>query len=317
MLVVEILEAIHPMQRKQWSDLISFATTIRVQNISNYVVTQGTFAWEDAPNSAPPWPLCWIEWRHPQWFTGADGKQFRSVFGKHAMGVLCSGLKLQEGEQAGQAAATFDILKRMYGYLNLSEREEDYLHAFCSGLTVPGWVIVASCFSSLTGQAAQFVLGVDGAGRCSSHFASFPRSGRLCADKTSEAGVIHCWIAPLLMTFSFAHCRNVRIEEQPVFHKPRKMNPDLAPPFLVYKTLHIEPMQRALRLSAPAGTPFKTRLHLCRGHFKDYRGDKALFGKHQGLFWWDMHVRGTIKRGVIVKDYDIACLKGDDDESSK
>jgi hypothetical protein len=44
-------------------------------------------------------------------------------------------------------------------------------------------------------------------------------------------------------------------------------------------------------------------LHICRGHFKDYRNSAGLFGKYKGLYWWDMHTRGTEKAGVVIKDY--------------
>jgi len=46
-------------------------------------------------------------------------------------------------------------------------------------------------------------------------------------------------------------------------------------------------------------------LHITRGHFKDYRDGKGLFGKYQGLFWWDQHVRGDPDNGVVLKDYHV------------
>jgi hypothetical protein len=74
-------------------------------------------------------------------------------------------------------------------------------------------------------------------------------------------------------------------------------------PLLRYYTFDIKPMQQVLRQvrrSDEVGLP--KALHICRGHFKDYRRS-GLFGKHQGLYWFDMHVRGTAERGVVVKDY--------------
>ena len=68
-------------------------------------------------------------------------------------------------------------------------------------------------------------------------------------------------------------------------------------PLLRYYTLVIKPMQQVLRQvgrSDEVGPP--KALHICRGHFKDYRRS-GLFGKHQGLYWFDMHVRGTAERG--------------------
>jgi hypothetical protein len=49
----------------------------------------------------------------------------------------------------------------------------------------------------------------------------------------------------------------------------------------------------------------KQALHICRGHFKDYR-QSGLFGRHKGVFWWDMAARGSAEQGIVDKDYRIA-----------
>ncbi len=45
--------------------------------------------------------------------------------------------------------------------------------------------------------------------------------------------------------------------------------------------------------------------HFCRGHFKTYTAERPLFGKYVGAFWWDAHARGSIKKGIVTKDYNI------------
>lgn len=47
------------------------------------------------------------------------------------------------------------------------------------------------------------------------------------------------------------------------------------------------------------------RVHLCRGHFKEYTAEHPLFGHYTGLFWWQPHVRGQNKDGIIMKDYKV------------
>lgn len=47
------------------------------------------------------------------------------------------------------------------------------------------------------------------------------------------------------------------------------------------------------------------RIHFCRGHFKEYTADKPLFGKITGLWWWQPHVRGQNKDGIVMKDYEV------------
>lgn len=48
---------------------------------------------------------------------------------------------------------------------------------------------------------------------------------------------------------------------------------------------------------------FHNRLHLCRGHFKEYTKEHPLFGRLTGLYWWQPHVRGQNKDGIVMKDY--------------
>lgn len=43
-------------------------------------------------------------------------------------------------------------------------------------------------------------------------------------------------------------------------------------------------------------TPGDTRLHLCRGHFKN---------RKTGRYWWSSHVRGNVELGTINKDYNV------------
>lgn len=47
------------------------------------------------------------------------------------------------------------------------------------------------------------------------------------------------------------------------------------------------------------------RVHLCRGHFKEYTKEHPLFGRLVGLYWWQPCVRGQNKDGVVMKDYNL------------
>jgi hypothetical protein len=51
--------------------------------------------------------------------------------------------------------------------------------------------------------------------------------------------------------------------------------------------------------------------HFCRSHFKTYTEEKPLFGKYVGDFWWDAHARGSIKKGLVTKDYKINSPEND------
>jgi len=50
---------------------------------------------------------------------------------------------------------------------------------------------------------------------------------------------------------------------------------------------------------------YYNRIHLCRGHFKEYTKEKPLFGKYTGTYWWQPTMRGNKKKGVIHKDYEV------------
>jgi hypothetical protein len=45
------------------------------------------------------------------------------------------------------------------------------------------------------------------------------------------------------------------------------------------------------------------RLHQRRGHMKDYRAGKGLFGKYKGLWYWGETLAGDADEGVVVSDY--------------
>ncbi len=47
------------------------------------------------------------------------------------------------------------------------------------------------------------------------------------------------------------------------------------------------------------------RVHLCRGHFKEYTAEHPLFGRLAGLYWWQPHVRGQNKNGIVMKEYNV------------
>jgi hypothetical protein len=50
---------------------------------------------------------------------------------------------------------------------------------------------------------------------------------------------------------------------------------------------------------------YHVRVHLCRGHFKEYTNEHPLFGSLTGRYWWQPHVRGQNHNGVVMKDYEV------------
>jgi hypothetical protein len=46
-------------------------------------------------------------------------------------------------------------------------------------------------------------------------------------------------------------------------------------------------------------------MHICRGHFRDYREGKGLFGKYKQLVWTPMTVRGTRGKDAPAREIEI------------
>lgn len=118
----------------------------------------------------------------------------------------------------------------------------------------------------------------------------------------AKFSVLFCGIA-----ISFMHCKNVTAVKNCPSEKLQKAREKKnKAPIVTYKTLKIEPVKRILREEGQVeSVGYKQALHICRGHFKDYRDGKGLFGKYKGLYWWESQVRGDVKEGEIRKIYEI------------
>lgn len=72
-----------------------------------------------------------------------------------------------------------------------------------------------------------------------------------------------------------------------------------------YKTLRLKLPSAKQERSESQPTGEHNRIHFCRGHFKEYTEEHPLFGKVTGLYWWQPHVRGQNKDGIVMKDYEV------------
>ncbi len=114
-------------------------------------------------------------------------------------------------------------------------------------------------------------------------------------------------IAVCSLAASLMHCKNVTRLDAPLTkqeqHRQNEYENVARQASCKWKVLNIQPMQRVLREQGNIESAGLVHaLHICRGHFKDYR-DKGLFGRNKGIYWWDQHMRGDESAGVIIKDY--------------
>jgi hypothetical protein len=124
-------------------------------------------------------------------------------------------------------------------------------------------------------------------------------------ERRQVASVGNVLVMPMWLALSFLHCKNVTLTKEDPCHMRKPPKRGEACRRLHYHVLNIHPMQEVLRREGHSHTTgLKQALHICRGHFKDYR-QRGLFGKYQGLFWWDAHIRGRSSEGVVIKDYSV------------
>lgn len=109
---------------------------------------------------------------------------------------------------------------------------------------------------------------------------------------------------PLLFTLCLLNATNVKQEAiTPQLSKRQRLGKQR--PLVRYTTLDVHPMREAVRaVAAGGGISTDRALHLCRGHWKDYR-ETGLFGRNKGVYFWSPQLRGTGKAGVVVKDYNV------------
>jgi hypothetical protein len=115
------------------------------------------------------------------------------------------------------------------------------------------------------------------------------------------------WLHPALLAICFLHCKNVTVTDESV-PKPlaRKHHARTGQWPTAYKTLVIEPLKQILRHEGRSGeVGLAKAMHICRGHFRDYREGKGLFGKYKQLVWTPMTVRGTRGKDAPAREIEI------------
>ena len=109
-------------------------------------------------------------------------------------------------------------------------------------------------------------------------------------------------------TLAMLNCQNIATDTHHVpdaFQKSRKKRGKQ--PLVSFRTIRVDlsktPGQVAVE-SLPGESSAK-RLHKKRGHMKDYRKGKGLFGRYKGLWYWGPALAGSEDEGVVVSDYEV------------
>jgi len=111
-------------------------------------------------------------------------------------------------------------------------------------------------------------------------------------------------ITTINLFIDLLNCKNIStIDNDPPLKLNKKRIKNGKQPLFTYKTLVIKPTNK--RQNSISKDIWDNRVHLCRGHFKEYTGENPLFGKYTGRYWWQPSVRGNKSKGIIHKDYSI------------
>lgn len=267
------------------ADHLSRATTLDITNVREYFDSKGwnQFSWKggDFPNVAPPWPIMFMEFWSPR-------------------------------------------QNRFIGVLFVCEDNPELFPVFIGDFEVENarWKVSAyPCVGYADNPKVNTF-------PFAWHFFVGPDGERIEADKSGDAILVESFeydrstemdilvraslslqalvLNPCLLALSFCHCKNVDVNQRD--HRPTRSERRRkeGPVEDKFYTLEIKPMSKILDHAVQDGDPngLAKALHICRGHFKQYRG-RGLFGKHNGLFWWNMHQRGSTALGKIEKEYNV------------
>jgi hypothetical protein len=244
-----------------------------IDNVADYYFRgTGQEFWDltrDFPNLAPPYEMFWTEHKLPQTIHSdkyGDTNVSANLGRAARMGVLWMVAESWQGEDVP------DNVK---------------------------WILAAEIFTDydcrskpIEGPAGTwlFMVDKDGALVGTPHMQCY-------ADPRHNDVLSGCLtlLHPALLAVSFLHCKNVKVVDQETpaplakkYHARTGIWPT------AFHTLEIEPLKQILKTQGNAtANGLAKAMHICRGHFKDYREGRGLFGKYKQLVWQPSVIRGT------------------------
>ncbi len=268
-------------------------------NVAEYFFAASGQEWwnaDDFPNVAPPFPSFWVEATKPsRIFSDELGVRHVGRTWPTNFGALFMAKAVDELSATSKALIPGDsrwaVSAMLYHeYRNLPAKRE----------FIAGPVAVVSFGVRANGTIAK----MDGGTWRSVVVPSRKHDRAQLALLADDAMV---FLNPLLLAVSFLHCKNVdaRPVDQPA-RLSKKWEEEHGRALVRYHVLDIDPMRKVLRDEGGAETHgLQKALHICRGHFMTYTEEAPLFGKLTGTFWRESHVRGSLNRGITLKDYNV------------
>lgn len=268
---------------------------IVADNVCQYYFDQADKNWgdEDFPVVSPPFELMWMEFARPRSANYPADWSSRFAFWIQSGEVPMD--KSWEETTAKMLADKFEFrcpqkprwLTRMMLYMRRMQVSPEH---------PADNVINDECL----GPVAMWMMALNEKGEIISRDKGYIDDSR--AKHVDVARLAHC----ALLTLSLMNCKNVTTKDnEPSAVASRKWKRKTGEPLASFKTLDIEPMRKVLvREGGETQQGLKRAMHICRGHFRDYR-ERGVFGKHKGIYWWDSFVRGNAEQGVVYKQYEV------------
>ena len=120
--------------------------------------------------------------------------------------------------------------------------------------------------------------------------------------KMESMGTCISLLTPALYALQLLNCKNVRQVESSNHEglSKRERKSVFREDFHI---LDVPLINRIANGEIEIGIGGKCPLHTVRGHFKTFTAEKPLLGRHVGMYWWEDYVRGSIKNGIVSKEY--------------
>ena len=258
-----------------WHKDLAAAHAVDVQNVADWMWASQQEEWghDDIPCLAPPFPKVWVEW----------GRPHRAVM-------------RDVSDDTMRSLATTDHALRWFpsrvGCLGAAAKTD-------AGWK---WNFLLVCQFPLTPYpcTSEFAIETDREGRITTDQYCIQAIGY--ANKEFAVYVTAIMRMPSLLGIAFMHCKNVRmVRYSEADTTPKQIRRGL--PMVRFSRIVVTPFRAAAQqVSGETFVSLHKALHICRGHFKDYR-KSGLFGRTPGIFWWDTHVRGNAEAGVVMSEH--------------
>jgi hypothetical protein len=270
---------------KCWEIIETDIPVIKADNVAEYFYSESDQEyWDlsrDFPNFAPPWPQFWIEHKFVKTIKSKECGEtdVTAITADGRIGMLFSVIKPEDAVTNPRGAIPEKTKWIYWMDMWMDWGTASKLHGHAHGPTGATFMCVDE-----TGALIEK-----------------PWMQTYCSPDARDAmrGYMS-WYNPAFLAISFLHCGNVTVEDhqvdKPLAKKWSAKHNGIRP--VGYKILVIEPLKQILRNKGRVHEQGLAKaMHICRGHFADYREGRGLFGKYKKLVWIPQTIKGTGRKG--------------------